>query len=406
MDSPPSRASRRPSTLLGLSLQYYRTEIRQRLMRYKQLILVCVLLLLPGMAAIKSVILMPLACIFGDQGGLAGACAAIASVMAAALWVGLQRDVIAYPPAAAFVASLPASRSALVVRDLAVLALASSPLLVLIFAGFLVSQPQDNAGVAILALLGVLVALFVAQRAVLRGAHTQVLVPILTAAAIGGVRRIDVLALLILPNAWLLWRIPANVPWRSGEYRQPHYREVPASWFLIGWVGLHWRSLYRSTNGAYRLYLLFSVVVTVVVAVAVHLGDGAPIRSLGLLLVHGVLITGLFGLGFTTLFKNQVAYQALLSSLPTSSFRRAFDMTVAAELPAVLMVLLLSLSVLRLASGLPIAMLALGVTVFLCSTQYLIYRNVPRHAIAAGLLVGIATVTTVLQLASDMGSYR
>lgn len=45
--------------LLGLALRHYRVELKERVTRYKQVLLVIALLALPGLPAFKAVVLAP-----------------------------------------------------------------------------------------------------------------------------------------------------------------------------------------------------------------------------------------------------------------------------------------------------------------------------------------------------------
>lgn len=403
MNGLPSPTGLRDATLIGVSLQHYRAEIWLRMIRYKQLIIAAVLLLLPSVVVFKALVFGPLVGIFATPGTPDAAIAAAVFVAVTALWAGLQRDAVAYPPAAAFTASLPLSAGALLRRDLVVFLLASSPFLLLILLALAAAQPSAGPGSAVLAFLGILLASLVAQLAVARGAFGWAVAAVMTAAAIGAVHRADVLVALAALNALMLWRLPRHVPWRTGDYRRSRGEATGWSVPTAGWIGLHWRSLYQAAHGAYRLSLFASAALTILAAAALHAGPDAPLRNCGILLVHAALVTGLLGMSFATLFKNQAAYGAVLQALPVSRWRRVFDEIVAAELPALLMVLLLASSSLRLASGPQIAAVALAATLLLCGLQYLIYRYCPRHTVAAGLLVGIATILVALQLASTMG---
>jgi len=403
MNSVPSRTSYREATLLGLSLRHYRMEIRARMIRYKQLVIAGVLLLLPSGFVFKTLVFTPLTGIFAGSGTSGAAWAAGLFVAATALWAGLQRDAVAYPPVAAFTASLPLSRGSLVHRDLAVFSLASSPLLLLIMAAFVAARPWYSPGQSMLALMGILLASYVAQLAAARSMFVWAAAAILSAAAIGALKSGPVLALLTGLNALLLWRVPQGAPWRAGDYRRSRRATTTRQTPPIGWIGLHWRSLYQATQGAYRLTLFTTIALTALATVALHTGADKPMRNCGLLLVHGALITGLYGMGFATLFKNQSAYDALLQSLPAGRLRRSVDMILAVELPAVGLVALLAVSSLALGAGPRIAAVALAVTVALCSVQYLIYRYSPRHTVAASLVVGIVAIVIPLQMAPCLG---
>ena len=403
MNSVPSRTSYREATLLGLSLRHYRMEIRARMIRYKQLVIAGVLLLLPSGFVFKTLVFAPLTGIFATSGTSGAAWAAGLFVVATALWAGLQRDAVAYPPVAAFTASLPLSRGSLVRRDLAVFSLASSPLLLLIMATFVAARPWHSPGQSMLALTGVLLASYVAQLAAARSVFVWAAAAILSAAAIGAVKSGPILALLTGLNALLFWRVPRGAPWRAGDYRRSRRATATRQTPPIGWIGLHWRSLYQATQGAYRLTLFSTIALTALATAALHTGADKPMRNCGLLLVHGALITGLYGMGFATLFKNQSAYDALLQSLPAGRLRRSFDMILAVELPAVGLVALLAVSSLALEAGPRIAAVALMVTVALCGVQYLIYRYSPRHTVAASLVVGIVAIVIPLQMAPCLG---
>jgi hypothetical protein len=402
MNYPVSRLNRREATLLELSLLHYRTEIRARMTRYKQLIVAVALLLGPSLAAFKSSIFAPLSHIFTER-GTTGAMAAAFYVALSASWAGLQRDAVIYPPTAMFTASLPLSRGELMKHDLTVFTFASSPFLILILAVFVAAWPSHNPGSGALALIGVVLASFLAQLAVARRIFAWAVPAIVSAAVIGSGQPSLVLMLMIAVNTFLLWRLPLNVPWRSGDYRQLRNEVGGCEAPVGGWIGLHWRSIYQTTDGAYRFSIIATIVLTGLTTMAVHAGADRPLRNCGLLLTHAALVTGLYGMSFATLFKHRATYGAILQALPMSRLRRGIYMMLAAELPAILLVVLLTASCLNLTSGMRITAVVVGVTAMLCGLQYLIYRHAPKHTIAASLVAGIAVVVATLQLVPALG---
>lgn len=139
-----------------------------------------------------------------------------------------------------------------------------------------------------------------------------------------------------------------------------------------------------------RLGALISLVLAIVVELALHSGHASVTRIGGLLVTYGTLVTGLYGLGFATLLNEQSAYRGFLDALPVGRLRRALDMIIAVEAPAVALVLLLGTSTVGLNSGAAPVLVALCATLALCIAQYLIHTHLPRHAIAAGLSTAIA----------------
>jgi len=400
MRLPTAVARPHATTLMGLSLLHYRNVVRQRMMRYKQLLIAGLLLLLPGIAAFKATVIFPLARIFTEPGTVAAACGSAVFVAITALWAGMQRDAIHYPATAPFVASLPFSRYALLRRDIAIVVLASSPLLLLLMVAFATSFSKADAAHRAIALLAVLFASLVSQVMAVKGRFLRALVAVAAAVAIGGSHCTGLLALPILLCGVLFWRLPLHASWRSSEYRPLRRNRGMVRAASSSWIGVHWQSLYRSRYAAYRLSAFASVLLTGVVAFSLHRGEESVTRSAGLLLVHGALIVGLYGLGFATLFSNQSAYQHFLDALPLGRLRRALDMIVAVEAPAVALVLLLGISALRLKSGAMLACVSLCAAAVSCTLQYLIYRHVPRHPIAAGLVTGILIVVASLLVVS------
>lgn len=390
------------TTLMGLSLRHYRNVVRQRMIRYKQLVIAGLLLLLPGIAAFNATVLAPLIRIFTEPGTAAASCGAAVFVTITALWAGMQRDAIDYPATAPFAASLPFSRGDLLRRDIAVVVLASSPLLLLLVVAFAASFSKADTAYSVLALLAVLFASLTSQLMAVRGLFLRALVAVVAAAAIGSSHRMGFLMLPILLCGLLVWRLPLHTPWRTSAYRRSHSDSGMVRATSVGWIGIHWLSLYRSRYGAYRLGVLASVILTVAVALALHSGEESVVRSGGLLLVHSALIVGLYGLGFATLFSNQALYQNFLDSLPVGRVRRAFEMIVAVEAPAIALVMLLGISALPLMSGAILALVSLCASVALCVAQYFIYRHLPTHPIAAGLVAGIITVVASLLAISGM----
>jgi len=377
------------TTLMGVSLLHYRNVVRQRMMRYKQLVIAGLLLLLPSIAAFKATVIVPLVRIFTESGTVAAACGSAGFVAITAVWARMQHDAITYPATAPLIASLPFSKYELLRRDIVIVALASSPLLLLLMVAFGTSFSKTDAAHRIIALLAVLFASLVSQVMAVRGLFLRALVAVAAAVAIGSSHWTGLLALPIILCGVLLWRLPPHMPWRSSEYRQLRRDRGMMRAASIHWIGIHWRSLYRSRYAAYRLGVLASVLLTGVVAFALHNGEESVTRSGGLLLVHSALIVGLYGLGFATMFSNQSAYQNFLDSLPVGRLRRALDMIVAVEAPAVALVVLLGISALRLKSGAMLACVSLCAAAVLCPIQYLIYRHIPRHPIAAGLVTAI-----------------
>lgn len=402
MRAPTAVAGTRVTTLMGLSLLHYRNVVRQRMIRYKQLVIAVLLLLLPGIAAFNATVLFPLVRIFTEPGTVAASCGAAVFVAITALWSGMQHDAINYPATAPFVASLPFSKHELLRRDIAIVVLASSPLLLLIMVAFGTSFSKADAAHSILALLAVLFASLTSQVMAVRGLFLRALVAVVAAVAIGGIHRTGLLMLPIILCGVLFLGLPLHASWRSSAYRQLRGDPGVVRAASISWIGVHWLSLYRSRYGAYRLGVLASVLLAGTVAFALHSEEESVTRSGGLLLVHSALIVGWYGLGFATLFSNQSAYQNFLDSLPIGRLRRAFDMIVAVEAPAVALVLLLGISALRLKSGATLAFASLCATAALCATQYLIYRHMPRHPIAAGLVTGILTVVASLLMLSRL----
>jgi hypothetical protein len=360
------------------------------------LILIGLLLLLPGVGEFNQLILYPLSTVFGQPEGLIGAWAAAAFVSVAMLWAGLHRDAIAYPPAAGLLASLPISRQALLARDLLVLALVSLPLLTLLGVALVVSQPLGIVH-KVLVLLTLLLATATAQLAVIRKAVIWGAVAIVSAVIAGGTHRADILPIMVLANLLALWKMPGHVLGKTGDYRQARFitgfrRDA------ISWTELHWRSIYQSAHGGYRLCLVLTLSLTALAVTLCRLTD-TPMHELGVLLAHGALMSGLYGLSFPTALSNQAAYRAFLTSLPTGRFRRMVDMVVAVEFPA----MLLGLGASCFASQWLIAALALFVTALLCCIQYLTYQRLPRHAVVIGLATAIIIIVLVLNIALFTG---
>lgn len=396
MRAPSGVAGAHATTLTGLSLLHYRNVVRQRMIRYKQLVIAGLLLLLPGIAAFNATVLLPLVRIFTEPGMMAASLGAAVFVAITGLWAGMQRDAINCPATAPFVASLPFSKRELLRRDIAVVVLASSPLLLLLMVAFGTSFSKAGAAHSVLALLAVLFASLTSQLMAVRGLFLRALVAVVAAVAIGSSHRTGLLVLPIILCGVLFWGLPLYEPWRASAYRRSRSDHWVVRTASISWIGIHWLSLYRSRYGAYRLGVLTSILLTGAAAFALHSGDESVTRSAGLLLVHSTLIVALYGLGFATLFSNQSAYQNFLDSLPVGRLRRAFDMIVAVEAPAVALVLLLGISALRLKSGATLAFVSLCATAVLCTIQYLTYRHMPRHPIAVGLVTGIFTVVASL----------
>jgi hypothetical protein len=374
------------------------------MIRYKQLVIAGLLLLLPGITAFNATVLLPLVRIFTEPGMMAASCGAAVFVAITGLWAGMQRDAINCPATAPFVASLPFSRRQLLRRDVAVVALASSPLLLLLIVAFGTSVSEAGAAHNVLVLLAVLFTSLTSQLMAVRGLFLRAVVAVVAAAAIGGSDRTGLLVLPIILCGVLFWGLPLYEPWRASAYRQSGSDRGVVRAASISWIGIHWLSLYRSRYGAYRLGVLTSILLTGAAAFALHSGEESVTRSAGLLLVHSALIVGLYGLGFATLFSNQSAYQGFLDSLPVGRLRRAFDMIVVVEAPAVALVLLLGISALRFKSGATLAFVSLCAAVVLCTIQYLTYKHMPRHAIAVGLVTGILTVVALLLAISRLDS--
>lgn len=390
------------TTLMSLSLRHYRTVVRQRMIRYKQLVIAGLLLFLPGITAFNAIVLAPLIRIFTEPGTAAASCGAAVFVAITALWAGMQRDAIDYPATAPFTASLPFSKGDLLRRDIAIVVLASSPLLLLFVVAFAASFSKADTAYGIPALLAVLFAALTSQLMVVRGLFLRALVAVVAATTIGSSHRTGFLILPILLCGFLVWRLPLHTPWRASAYRRSHSDPGVVRAAPVGWIGIHWLSLYRSRYSAYWLGVLASVILTVVVALALHNGEESVVRSGGLLLAHSALIVGLYGLGFPTLFSNQALYQSFLDSLPVGRVRRAFEMIVAVEAPAIALVMLLDISALRLMSGAILALVSFCASAALCVAQYFIYRHLPTHPIAAGLVVGILTSVASLLVISGL----
>lgn len=399
--SPPKR-SLSGRTLLRLSLLHHRNVVRQRMLRYKQFVITGLLLFLPGMAAFKHIVVTPLARLFTEPGTPAAACGAASFVAITALWASIQRDAIDFPPAASFLASLPFSKRQILRRDIVVVALASSPWLLLLLVAFGAAFPDTGPDHGIPALLGMIFASLACQLTAARGLLLRSLATIAAAAAIGSSDRAESIALAILVSGLALRKLPLYAPWRASAYRPsrdtPEIRPPSA----IHWITIHWLSLSRSRYGAYRLGAFASLVLAIVVALALHSGHASVTRIGGLLVTYGTLVTGLYGLGFATLLNDQSAYRGFLDALPAGRLRRALDMIIAVEVPVVALVLLLGASTVSLNSGATPTLVALCATLALCIAQYLIHAHLPRHAIAAGLSTAILVLAASLLALSGL----
>src|SRR5690606_26437441 len=127
-----------------------------------------------------------------------------------------------------------------------------------------------------------------------RGLFLRALVAIAAAAVIGSSHRMGLWVLPIVLCGLLFWRLPLHTPWRVSACRRSRSDQRGVRAASISWISIHWLSLCRSRYGAYRLGVFASILLTIAVAFALHSGEDSVTRSAGLLLVHSVLVVGLY----------------------------------------------------------------------------------------------------------------
>ncbi|MGL6686005.1 hypothetical protein KRM18_14815 [Xanthomonas hortorum pv. gardneri] len=386
--------------LLGLALRDYRVELKERVTRYKQVLLVIALLALPGLPAFKAVVLAPLQQIFA-RNSAAGA-SAVGYVLVLALWAALQRGAVGSVAAAAIMNSLPLPRLQVLLRDALFLASVSTPWTVLLaVAAGTAPHPMNmvERGVAMLAVSAIALTV---QLAILRARYAVAAIGVGAAVlACGDARpgaRMLAATAIIAAVVWL-----GRCPPLPRDFRPRQAKRCAAgglaAWRCTTLTALYWMGLYRGRHGAYRLTLALVAALGVFVGLLVAQSDGTPSRAVGLAAAYAALATGVLGLGFGTLTGHQRAYAGVLAPLPIARPVRVLQAIVAVEGPALLFVgVLLSLVAAR--SGLRYGALVAICALLLSAFQYVAYRAWPRHTIAAGLLFSISIVVATSWVAS------
>jgi hypothetical protein len=385
--------------LLGLAARHYRVELKERMTRYKQILLVSALLALPGLPAFKAVVLAPLQQVFAHD-ATAGISAA-GYVLMLALWSALQRGVAGSAASAAIMGSLPVPRRKVLLRDALLLASVSIPwtTLLVIAAGTapLPTAPTERAWIA----LSVSAIALVVQLAVLRSRYVIAAIGVGAAMLARGVAQPGIqaaAAVALIPTAlWLARCPPLAHDFRPSQANRRAAGRLPA-WRPTTLTGLYWMGLYRGRHGAYRLTLAVVATLGVLVGLLVARSSATPARAVGLAAAYVAIATNVLGMGFAILAGHQQAYAAALAQLPIARPRRIVQAIVAVEGPAFLFAI--ALAVVAARSGLRYGALVATCAALLSLAQYLAYRLWPRHAIAAGLLLSISFVAAATATAS------
>lgn len=385
--------------LLALALRHYRLEIRERVTRYKQGFLVFALLALPGLPEFKAFVLAPLQNVFAQDPSAGPAAAGY--LLAVGLWAALQRGAVGSSSAVAMMESLPIPRWRVLLRDAMLLSIVSFPFtLLLVIAAASAPSAAGPIERAVSALLVIALAL-TGQLAVLRGRYLIALVVLGTTVLTNSDGRLGTLVIagiaVFLASVWLCRWPPLTQDYRRRSLGRRSMSRLTKS-CSTSLVAMQWFGLYKGRHGAYRLTLAVVACIGVLVGLLLSTVPGSPSRAVGLAVAYAALSTGLLGLGFGTVFDQQRVYAALLDPLPVSRPQRALQAIVAVEGPAVLFAGGLAAVVAR--SGLHYGVLVVTCALLLSSVQYMVYRNWPRHAIAAGLLSSVVLVVATAWMVS------
>lgn len=384
--------------LLGLALRHYRVELKERVTRYKQVLLVLALLSLPGLPAFKAVVLAPLQQIFARNH--TAAASAVGYALLLALWAALQRGAVGSVVSAAVMSSLPVPRRQMLLRDTLFLAAVSIPWTVLLAVAAATAPHPAGVVERVVTTLAVSTIALTVQLAVLRARYVTaaIVVGAIAFACESAQPAAQVLAAstTIAAVIWL-GRCPPLT--RDFRVRQAHRGAARG---IAAWrptlTTLYWVGLYRGRHGAYRLTLALVATLGVLAGLLVARSGGTPPRAVGLAAAYAALATGALGLGFGTLAAHQRAYAAVLEPLPVSRPMRALQAVVTVEGPALLFAG--ALAVVACRRGLHYGALVATCAALLSACQYLAYRIWPRHAIAAGLLLSISLVVATSWVAS------
>ncbi len=386
------------ANLMALSMRHYRLELHQRITRYKQMLLVVLLLTLPGVPAFKAVVLSPLESVYA-AGGATSALTNAAYVVLLAFWAFLQREALVSSVAAPMMASLPIGPWRSMARDIALLFLVSLPFTLLLLIASITASGQTSTGTRLVIFAAISALGLAAQIAATRRRYALLLLVI--AAAFGnGLMPYGAGGAATLALSGLIVKLLRSVPVPVGDFSvaRPKAQEVSERGDVrVTPMGLNWSALYHGRHGAYRFSLALFIALVLVLGLALHGAPGSPVRVVVIEVVFGAVSASVFGLGFGTVFKQQDAFMHVLSALPRGPLQRAIHTMVAVEAPAIALTLLLALSTAR--EGGRLSFLPIVSTLVLCGIQYLLYRHCPRHTVAAGLVVSVCTVVAISQLA-------
>lgn len=384
--------------LLALALRHYRIEVRGRVIRYKQLVLLAVLLLLPGLPAFKAVFVEPLTCIFrSDVTRSAALGAALGYIGLSTIWVRLQKDVISPPDGGAYLATLPLSQAALLCRDAGVLLLASAPLIALLLVAMAFVPESERNAQAAATFACMSISALVVQIGASRNYLTAIVAGLLSATlAVVASAPGPTLILALVITGIVLRDVPANYDaGNSGEFRERRLRSHAAHHPLTagpGWLMLQWRALWLAQTGTFRSAVTLNGVMGIATAATLLTGSADVTRAAGLIIAFAGLSSLFLALSFATLRAQHVRYGQYLGTLPLDGAKsRVGSILVVQGACSAAVCCLVMVAIARMGFDARL-LLPVPVAVMLAVLHDQFHQLAPRHAVLCGVLAMLASL--------------
>ncbi|MBB3229158.1 hypothetical protein FHW69_003812 [Luteibacter sp. Sphag1AF] len=387
------------TSLAAVSIARYRVDIRERMLRHKQALAAVILLLVPSLPALKALVIGPLAAVFLAPGTATSVLAASGFIGITVAWVHLQRDAVFDGVAEPLIMTLPFTRAQVLLSDLAVIGLASSPWLFLLVLSCAVSAPDVNALRAVSMCADLLCAALVAQLGWVRGRYGWTLasgcVAILsawagtTAATVVSTASLIALGAVLPPrrrDMFVLRRSWRIAPWRIRN----------------DWLSLYTRELSHASHGGYRRSLPSVVFFAALSACFLLVGMPSAAGRVGLVVVY-VGVAAMFSAGgFATLLKGAYEHAVFLDAIPTSVRWREAAMIAAVYWAQFLLAGILGVLAVVGNPGAWPALCTPPALAILGGMQLLVFRRSPRDAVAATIATSCLFIGIGLWLARGM----
>lgn len=301
-------------SLIGMSLTRYKTDVRERMRRHKQAMIAMLLLMAPGLPALMALVLGPLAKVFSEQGSQSSALAAGGFALTCLAWTRLQRDLIEDGPAAAIMDSLPLSRLQLLVRDMVVMATASTPWILLLAVACVLSAIHKDVIPAMTLFAVVVIGTLGAQLAWIRRRIVWASTFVVSVVAISWLGKAAVSVVSLAWVGWMLVRLPNAVRPPAVDIRSPSralFKGSDGAWF-----SLYCRALYHAKHEGYRGFTPLLIAMTLVAIAILYLNDMTASARIGLVVIFGGLASVMSSAGFATILGMHRDYASTLDTLP------------------------------------------------------------------------------------------